>query len=146
MNPWDIAIPVISTLLGGGLVTALVKAGPQRRQVVVESAETVVIMQDKYIKSLVEQVQGCEQRAAAAERKADEACASVERMGNEMNDLRDELATTRRERDGFANENQRLHGRVQELERKVGDLEQREARLASELGRITPPGGTPATE
>lgn len=117
-NPADWIVPIIVALLGGGGIWALFKIRPEAGMVVVKAAESVVIMQEGRIESLLKEIDECK-------RKADSACDAVERM-------EDELARTRRERDEVALENDKLKSEVRRLENRVAELE-----------RHTPPGGNP---
>lgn len=125
MDNWtDWLIPIISTILGGGGIFALFKYRPEAAMVVVKSAEGVVVMQENYITTLTARIEECQE-------KADSACSAVDRLENELRELRDELFTTRRQRDALDAENVQLKARVLELENRVHELENR-----------TPPGGT----
>lgn len=123
-NVGDWLVPIVIALLGGGGIWALFKIRPEAGMVVVQAAESVVIMQKGTIEELSKKVEMCQA-------KADEACSSVERLEGELYKQRLELDNTRKERDAVARENETLKAEVRRLEDRVAELE-----------RNTPANGT----
>jgi septal ring factor EnvC (AmiA/AmiB activator) len=126
MSPTDIAV-LVAALAGSGGIAALLNSRSQRRMthaqvglVSIEAAEKVVLLQSRSIENLEDDVAEAFRRARHAEETA-QACR------RELDSLRDDLVETRRQRDSFAVENERLRAKVAELEARVEELERHDS-------------------
>lgn len=102
---WEIAVIVaIGTILGGGGLAAVLRIKPEKNQILVQSAERVVVLQSSELNRLAERLERLESKVVKYEKQ-------VEELSSRLDQTEEQLEDTRRERDT-------LKRRVQELERK----------------------------
>lgn len=118
MSP-EVITAIAVAVLGGGFITGialLLKVRPEAGQVVVKSAESVVIMQKGLIDDLLARVDQATQEISVLRD-------IVEQQGRRLDEQSDELASTRSQRDRLLRENAGLKDEVHELRERVAQLE-----------------------
>ncbi len=124
----DSYLPVILTgVLSGGLLTGIaifIKAKPEAGQVIVQSAESVVVIQKGLIDELREKI----------DEDALEWRRNIETLRLEIAALRAELSETKTQRDSLASENAALKEEVASLHAQVDTLKTQVAQLEANGG------------
>lgn len=95
-----------------GSIAAWRKLGPERQQIIVKSAESLVIVQDKVIENLREEMSHLR--------------TDMGTLRQDFDTVYGDLKRVRRERDELRKENETLRERVEQLEQRVRDLERHE--------------------
>ena len=112
MDIRDVVLAVVALIGAGGGLTAFLKLKPERANIAVASAETVVIMQSGELARVYKRMEDLDKRVE-----------HFEALEDRVVELEKESSRLLSKRDALQIENIKLRERVQHLEEKVESLE-----------------------